>query len=200
VGETVLGRRDRKKLEFHANITECALRLFRARGYEATTVDGICHEMGISKATFFRYFPAKEAVLRDHLSNVMVGIETESMADAKAPSNQLREVFRRLEDFCSSQPEIARAFVVSGVLDPTRHPDVSKRFDPNESVAGRILSKAEEHGEFKCASTVTAVSLMLNSLVYSSIGWWATAGLAAGQKLNLVASIETIIHGACTAH
>jgi AcrR family transcriptional regulator len=200
VHDIVLGRRDRKKLEFHTSITDCALTLFRARGYESTTVDAICHELGISKATFFRYFPAKDAVLRDYLNKIMVDIETKAGPEvgAKAASRQLRNVFGRFEQFCAAEPEIARALVVSGVLDPNRHPDLAKRFDPNESVAGRILSKAEERGEFECSGTVTVVSLMLNSLVYTSLGWWVNIGLASGEKPGLVAAIETIIQGTCT--
>jgi TetR/AcrR family transcriptional regulator, cholesterol catabolism regulator len=200
VQEIVLGRRDRKKIEFHSNITNCAINLFRSRGYDATTVDGICHDLGISKATFFRYFPAKDAVLRDYLAKVTGDIESKAgeKAEGRTPSTQLREVFQQLDDFFAAEPEIAQALVVSGVLDPTRHPDLAKRFSPDESMAGRILVRAEAHGEFTCASTVTAVSLMLNSFVYSFVGWWVNEGRPAGRSLELVAAIETIIQGAWT--
>jgi AcrR family transcriptional regulator len=39
-----------------------ALRLFRAQGYDATTVNQIAEAAGVSHMTFFRYFPNKSAV------------------------------------------------------------------------------------------------------------------------------------------
>lgn len=60
------GLRERKKAKTRAAIREHALRLVRAQGYPATTVEQIAAAAEISPSTFFRYFAAKEdAVLYD---------------------------------------------------------------------------------------------------------------------------------------
>jgi AcrR family transcriptional regulator len=60
------GLRERKKAKTRAAIREHALRLVRAQGYAATTVEQIADAAEISPSTFFRYFPTKEdAILYD---------------------------------------------------------------------------------------------------------------------------------------
>jgi TetR/AcrR family transcriptional repressor of nem operon len=41
-------------------LLNAALSLFRERGYTDTTVDDLCRAAGVTKGTFFHYFPSKE--------------------------------------------------------------------------------------------------------------------------------------------
>src|SRR5579864_2597689 len=59
------GLRERKKARLRQQIIETAIRLFRKQGYEKTRIDDIVKILEISQPTFFRYFPSKDAVLRD---------------------------------------------------------------------------------------------------------------------------------------
>ena len=54
------GARELARRAIKAQVSEMALDLFLANGYEQTTIDDICDAAGISRSTFFRYFPSKE--------------------------------------------------------------------------------------------------------------------------------------------
>lgn len=60
---TPLPLRERKKRELRSELAAVALARFERDGFEATTVDAIAADAGVSRRTFFRYFPSKEAVV-----------------------------------------------------------------------------------------------------------------------------------------
>lgn len=57
--------RERQKLQVREDIVHAAFELFGKHGFEKTSVEAICAETGISRATFFNYFPRKELILRE---------------------------------------------------------------------------------------------------------------------------------------
>lgn len=59
---TLQGKRAKKR---DALVT-AAHALFRAQGFEATTIDQIAAAAGVSRRTFFRYFATKDAVVFPH--------------------------------------------------------------------------------------------------------------------------------------
>jgi AcrR family transcriptional regulator len=57
------GLRERRRRETLRRIADTGLRLFLRNGYEATTLDAIAEEAGISRRTFFYYFKSKEEII-----------------------------------------------------------------------------------------------------------------------------------------
>ncbi|WP_449394484.1 TetR/AcrR family transcriptional regulator [Devosia riboflavina] len=57
------GVRAKKRRETRQRIVDAGLKLFGTNGYEATTLDAIAAEAGISRRTFFHYFKSKDEIL-----------------------------------------------------------------------------------------------------------------------------------------
>jgi Transcriptional regulator len=58
-------RGHRRRVETRKRIREAAGELFRARGYDATTVAQICHHADVARQTFFNHFETKSDVLQE---------------------------------------------------------------------------------------------------------------------------------------
>jgi AcrR family transcriptional regulator len=77
-------------------LVEAALHLFSERGYDRTTVAEIADRAGLTKSTFFRYFPDKREVLaagQETLSRLLV----EGISSAPADATPLTAVAAGLE-------------------------------------------------------------------------------------------------------
>lgn len=97
--------RERKKEQTRSDLFRAASQLFEERGFQATTVDQIVDLAGISRRTFFRYFPCKEAVLfpfhRPRLEHFHALLEAHAMYP---PFEQVRNAFLGLaEDFMAQR-------------------------------------------------------------------------------------------------
>lgn len=49
----------------HRRIVECALKLFREKGYDNVTIQEICQSSKITKSTFYYHFPSKESLIEE---------------------------------------------------------------------------------------------------------------------------------------
>lgn len=60
---SLVALRERKKDQTREALAQAAFALFQDKGYEATTVAEIARAANVSRRTFFRYYPTKDALL-----------------------------------------------------------------------------------------------------------------------------------------
>ncbi len=70
----VASLRERKKEQTRVELTRAAVKLFRERGFENTTVDDIVDAADYSRSTFFRYFGSKEDVVFGEIPERMTAL------------------------------------------------------------------------------------------------------------------------------
>lgn len=98
--------RERKKAKTRAAIQSEALRLFRERGYGATTVEDIIDAAEVSESTFYRYFPTKaDVVLTDDYDPLMV----EAFLAQPPGTNSLRAMREAFRSVYASMSDEERA-------------------------------------------------------------------------------------------
>jgi len=88
--------RERKKARTRAAIREHALRLFRANGYQRTTVEQIAAAAEVSPSTFFRYFPTKEDLILQDDMDTQVAEALERQPAGLKPAAAFRAALREV--------------------------------------------------------------------------------------------------------
>ena len=103
-----------------------------ARGYEATSIEAIAAEAGVSRVTVYKHFPDKGALLREAVLRATRRIEAEQAAgEGAAPDGaplaaRLERFGIGLMTFLVSPTAVAFYGVLSGEL--RRHPDIAQAF------------------------------------------------------------------------
>jgi AcrR family transcriptional regulator len=92
----VVGLRERKKARTRAAIQSQAIRLFRDRGYDSTTVEQIAEAAEVSQSTFFRYFPTKEDVVMYDVFDPLFIQAFRAQPSELAPLPALRRAMRQV--------------------------------------------------------------------------------------------------------
>jgi AcrR family transcriptional regulator len=102
--------RDHAREAVRAEVQRQAWLLFSEHGFEATTVDRIAAESGMSRRTFFRYFASKDDLVLARM--VESGAELvevlEARPDGERPWAALRGAFQVIVDKQLGQPDRSR--------------------------------------------------------------------------------------------
>jgi AcrR family transcriptional regulator len=119
----VATRRERKREQTREDLVRAAVKLFEARGYEATTVDDIADEADYGRATFFRHFPTKEDVVFIDLPGRVTALQEVESAPLDADLWQAARVVvtRQVLGFTADAPELEAACLRLWFTEPALH-------------------------------------------------------------------------------
>jgi AcrR family transcriptional regulator len=135
--------------EAHDKVLNAALRLIAERGIEATSMDAIAAEAGVSKATVYKHWENKDALLIDTIRNHSdelpefdSGNPREDMvrlvrylAESRK-REELGPVWHRIIGYAMGNPEFLRALQAFA-------------FEPRRVRIQRIVAQAVEKGELR---------------------------------------------------
>lgn len=94
------GLRERKRRETLQRISEVGLSLFLAKGYDATTLDEIAAEAGISRRTFFYYFKSKDEIILAYIGRFVEVLSTyiRERGSIHSPLDSVQQAMMKLAD------------------------------------------------------------------------------------------------------
>lgn len=171
-----VGLRERKKARLRQQIIDNSIRLFRKHGYEATRIDDIVHALEISQPTFFRYFPTKDAVLREvgERGYACICERLRSELSSKARTDQrLRRLYIAMAREVEGDRKLWQAVVLSGAMDPVRSADLRGHEETAVSLLREILTQGQKRGEVTRAFPVVHLAEFMEGLYNTVVRQWA---------------------------
>ena len=197
--EEIPGLRERKKARLRQQIVDTAIRLFRKQGYEKTRVDDIVRLLEISQPTFFRYFPSKDAVLRDvgQRGFECIAERLKSELSTKASTaDRLRRLYHSLACEAENDHPLWQAVVLSGAMDAVRSPEVRGAECIVAGLLRDILAQGQERREITTAFPVVHLAEFMEALYHTVVRQW-TVDLTGPHKLTerVDSAVEFFLRG-----
>ncbi len=197
-----MGRREEKKEQTRRQLAATALELFRTRGVDDTRVQDIVDEVGVSPATFFNYFPGKEAVLEAEADGAIelfgALLRHECDRGEESASERLTQITRVLGTFLSQDPEIGRLLVTRTTMFFGPTGERAERDRANQAVLAALFHQGQTRGEFRpdpdpaqLAEIYLAVVLLTTTNWL--IGWHGPPTVELPERL--LTALEVLLNG-----
>jgi AcrR family transcriptional regulator len=173
-------------------VVEAALRLFMERGHLAVRVEDIVDAVGISRATFYKYFDERDEILAELFARLLSDVPPST--DESGPvgdrlSRLLVETARRMV----AQEDLAR-FVYSV---PLRHDAIL----PGRSAEPRVMRAVHElvvegmaTGEFRDDVAPDVLSHHIGRTFEAAMREWATGAVADAPE-RVVVLLDVAVEG-----
>ena len=171
-----IGLRERKKARLRQQIIDTSIRMFRKRGFEATRIDDIVQTLEISQPTFFRYFPTKDAVLREvgERGYACICERLRSELSSKAGTHErLQRLYVTMAREVEADRKLWQAVVLSGAMDPVRSAELRGHEEAAVSLLQEILAQGQKRGEVTRAFPVVHLAEFMEGLYNTVVRQWA---------------------------
>lgn len=169
---------DRKR---HA-IVEAAAAEFRAHGFEATSMDRIAANAGVSKRTVYNHFPSKEELFAETLVQLFAS-SAARLDQPYEPARPLRAqlaalVQQKIEMLADPQfLDLARVAVAEAIVSPERARPVIERISAREEGVTQWVRAAQADGKLKGNEPLFAASLLHGQI--KAIAFWPQVTMGA---------------------
>jgi len=179
-------------------ILATAFRLFYAHGLRAAGIDTIIAESGVAKATFYKYFPAKDDLILaylEHVDGVWSGqLHAAAEAAGPDPARQLVGLFDALTTACRRDGYRGCAFINAAAESPSGTRVHERTVAHKQSILAWITELAEEAGARNPEVLARSLTLILDGGLASGVldGDPAAAAAAKATAEQLVAAAVAV--------
>ncbi len=156
-----------------------AQEVFAQQGFRSAEVRAVAERAGVGKATIYKFFPSKEALLLvivEESLNYLRDLALASLVGSGDPLTRLEHAARTMARFLVNNREFARVLIQEAgeFMGDIQRKHLSL-VEQNLPFAEAFFSSLRDQGYFQALSTRESVHLMVNVMV-GAIYTWALTG------------------------
>lgn len=184
-------RRERKKHETRWRIFDSAVKLMRKSGFDEVSIDEICEEADVARATFFQHFSNKAALMRV-FSEMVVEEVKDALCGAEATNREkLTKVHATLRRVYRENAAFSHRLFAAFAAEPGGGFSIDIPEKGLTALVAKVIREGQTAGEFDDAwsPNVVSVSLVASWIAASRVenrGGFADTDDPHVQILNLI--------------
>lgn len=167
-------RRARKKERTRREIYRTAMSLFAENGYDGVTIEDICRNASVAKATFFLHFENKAALLKDFNDEITQALAERLSGHEGTAEEQLVLLSSAFREAWEGNAHVMRKMLREFVDQPTA---IAKAATVNESVVDLvtdIVRRGQARGELRAGLPPELAAVSIVSTWSAIAAWWTT--------------------------
>jgi len=168
------------------SITDVALRVFAAKGYDAATMDDVAREAGITKASIYHHVSGKEALLERGLTralDALFAILAEPRAEGGAEIGRLRYIVERVaETTLERLPELTVLFRVRG-SSPVVQAALERRRAFDRCII-EIVARGQANGSVCPQIDARLITRLIFGMSNSVVEWYGSGSSIGRDQLT----------------
>jgi AcrR family transcriptional regulator len=141
-------RRERRKERTRRHLLEAAERLFRSKGYDATTVEEIATAADVAKGTFFNYFDNKASLLSAILYARIYPLLVSPPGEGRAAPERIQLFLEALWTEIYPYRHIARRMLVYALSQAESNPPPEESHQPSRTLTC-LIQLGQAQGFFR---------------------------------------------------
>lgn len=182
------------------DVIRAAVRVFTARGYDATSMDNVASELGISKSALYHHISSKEEILELTVVQALSRLEAvaEEMAEADVSAGEkVRGLLRgSIEVLCSDPKSVALLLRLRGNSEVERSALERRRILTRSVIP--LVAAAQEEGAIRSDVDASLLTRMIFGMINSTSDWYEPEGRLDADEL--AATFESVVFGGLAPH
>ena len=197
-----MNRRERKKAETRLHIIDEAMQLFREKGFDNVSMEHIASTADIAKATLYKYFPVKEAIIAGYWKNRVTqknNLIPQLLSTAPDTKGRLSTVFLVAATNFKSEPEFARIQFRYQFQEIGNNPSSEETRSGFELFLEELLIQGQKLGDIRGDIPASDMASHMLLLFTSTCLFWFSSPDKFPLEDRLNQTIDIFIKGAQSA-